>query len=231
MATGWSGPCCKCNGPNAKCVRCDCVKKRQPCINCAPSRTSSCHNDVTHRQDRLKTTMVSSQPRVTTSSTTTAHTPNTLLVTNVSQDSNSTEEVDLLMKRTFAEGLECSIIAGVDGGWYNRWLAIIKLSGKHYCLPGGSVGRKYVDQLAQELAHFSVDNFLSERFLVFSSVLLQRDRTVRKGFDIRRVIETILSMWHNEDFDLLVQETVRCDKSLKHRNKYDHDESHIFLLL
>ena len=43
--------CCKCNGSNAKCKRCDCVKKGKPCVNCVPIHIGTCHNTVTLRQD------------------------------------------------------------------------------------------------------------------------------------------------------------------------------------
>ena len=113
-----------------------------------------------------------------------------------------------------------------DGCWYKRWLSIVSLSGSHYHLPGGSVGRKYVDQLTHELSHFSAGNYPSERFIIFSSVVLQRDRSVVKGADIRRVIERRLIMWDKGDFDLLVQEAERCDKSLRPRTKFNHDKTH-----
>lgn len=51
------------------------------------------------------------------------------------------------------------------------------------------MGRKYVDHLSKEFSYFSSGTCSSERLLVFSSVILQRDCTIRKGADIRRVIE------------------------------------------
>ena len=36
--------CCSCNGDNARCVACRCVKSGQPCSNCLPSRHGNCHN-------------------------------------------------------------------------------------------------------------------------------------------------------------------------------------------
>ena len=107
-----------------------------------------------------------------------------------------------------------------------RWLSIVKLSGRHYHLPGGSTGRKYNDQLTQDLCHFSAGDYPSERFIVFSSLILQRDQTVRKGADIRRVIERRLSMWNVADYNLLIQDAERCDKPLHNHNKYDYDELH-----
>ena len=59
-------------------------------------------------------------------------------------------------------------------------------------------------------------NFPSERVLVFSSVMLQRDRMVRKGADIRRLLDRRIGQWRDGHFDLLVQEADRCDGGLKH---------------
>jgi len=51
-------------------------------------------------------------------------------------------------------------------------------------LPGGSIGKKYIDLLNEELHYLSVGAFPSERIIVFCSVMLQRDGLVRKGSDI-----------------------------------------------
>ena len=109
-----------------------------------------------------------------------------------------TIDVDDLMLRAFGECLDRSI--GSNDVWYKRWLSIVKLSGRHYHLPGGSTDRKYIDKLTQELSHFLVEDYPSERFIVFSSLILQQDLTVRKGADIRRVIERRLSMWNVADY-------------------------------
>ena len=38
------GRCCACNGPNAVCKSCSCVKSELPCSFCRPGAASSCHN-------------------------------------------------------------------------------------------------------------------------------------------------------------------------------------------
>ena len=65
-----------------------------------------------------------------------------------------------------------------DGGirdtpWCIRWAHIIQLSASHYTLPGGSVGRRYVDLLVDEVNHLAAGNHPSERVLVYGSVILQ----------------------------------------------------------
>ena len=75
--------------------------------------------------------------------------------------------------------------------------------------------------------HLSAGNYPSDSVIVFLSVTLQIDYMVRKGQDVRRVLARRLSMWSSADYDLLVQEVIRCDKSLKHKCKYDDDESYL----
>lgn len=50
---------------------------------------------------------------------------------------------------------------------------IANLGGKHYSLPGGAVGRKYVNQLSAEIMYLSTGSFSS---LVFSSVISLTER-------------------------------------------------------
>ena len=54
--------------------------------------------------------------------------------------------------------------------------------------------------------------------MVFSAVILQRDQSVHKGADIRRLLDRRLTLWKDESFDVLIQEAERCDRSL--RNSY-----------
>ena len=50
--------------------------------------------------------------------------------------------------------------------------------------------------------------------LLFFHQLYDRDCSVRKGPDVRRVIGRRLHMRQDDKFNLLIQEAVRCDKSL-----------------
>ena len=56
--------------------------------------------------------------------------------------------------------------------------------------------------------------------------MLQRDRLVRKGCDIRRLLERCMKLWRDEQFDVLLQEAVRCDQSLRNsRRNLTHKDS------
>ena len=57
----------------------------------------------------------------------------------------------------------------------------MRCNGKHYTLPGGSVGRHFVDALSAEISYFALGQYFASCCLVYSSVVLQRDRMIRKG--------------------------------------------------
>ena len=102
------------------------------------------------------------------------------------QDSRSS--LDKLMITAYSHNL-----LYCDGGphnsvWCQRWSIIVQCMGQHYSLPGGSIGRKYIDLLCAELQHLSLGTYHSEQVIVFCSVMLQRDHLVRKGCDICRFL-------------------------------------------
>ena len=68
------------------------------------------------------------------------------------------------------------------------------------------------------MSHLAAGNYASERLIVFSSVILQRDRMVIKGSDIRRTIERRLKLWSDEEYDQLVDEAIGCDKTIRRRH-------------
>ena len=115
---------------------------------------------------------------------------------------------------------------GGDDVWVGRWRRLIyAYSGSLYDLPSGNVGKEFVGVLAEEIKLVSERAFCSERVIVFCRVLLQRDRMVKKGCDIRLLMKRRFDVWRAGNFDGLVDEAVRCTKSLssKHSvNSQDH---------
>ena len=57
----------------------------------------------------------------------------------------------------------------------------MRLNGRHYALPSGSVYRHFVDVLSAELKYFALGQYPVKSCLVFSSVVFQRDKMIRKG--------------------------------------------------
>ena len=62
--------------------------------------------------------------------------------------------------------------------------------------------------LIKEVNHLAVFNYSSEHVLVFSSVILQCDKVVRKGTDIHCLLDRHIQLWQEEKFDLLLQEVL-----------------------
>ena len=99
--------------------------------------------------------------------------------------------------------------------WCSRWETVTQLSGRHFDLPRGACGHRYIDLLCNEVNLLIRDSFPSERIIIFSSVILQRDRSVRRLRDVKRVLERRMDLWSDNNIDLLIQEAVHCDCTFK----------------
>ena len=52
------------------------------------------------------------------------------------------------MRRAYGESIVgAKNLDSIDNAWYERWLSIVRLSGRLYSLPGFAMGCRYVDQL------------------------------------------------------------------------------------
>ena len=87
--------------------------------------------------------------------------------------------------------------------WGNRWTVSVNLQVKLYLVPGGNIGRKYVDLLTKEVCRLN-QNECSERLLVFSRLILQRDPMIETTRDMRALIGRLLEDWENSKFKILL---------------------------
>ena len=87
------------------------------------------------------------------------------------------------LKQGFGASLDRSTSADEDVWtvWYKRWNVIVSSSRRYYDLPGGAVGREFVDMLAEETSLLTRASIRSERLIVFLGLMLQRDNMVKKG--------------------------------------------------
>ena len=134
------------------------------------------------------------------------------------------DEVRELMIKAYGRELMTTADTPETCPWVGRWEVITQHQARHYSLPGGSVGRKYVDTLTNEVLQLASGNYPSERLIVFSSLMLQRDRNVKKASDIRQLLERRLALWYDEKFDVLLQEAC---KALRNRVRWPKDDSHV----
>ena len=130
-----------------------------------------------------------------------------------------TEEIDSMIHTAYGAALCPFSSSSDDSEWVSRWRTTTQLSNKHYDLPRGPCGRRYVDLLNTEIRLLSRGVFPSERVLVFSLTILQRDRTIRKGQDIVRTLNRRMDLWDHDHYDSLIQEAVRCDHPFQTRRR------------
>ena len=111
--------------------------------------------------------------------------------------------------------------------WTERWVKSVRLPKRPYNLPNGNIGRKYVDLLTHEpkLVSTTADS-TSERVLVMSRVLLQRNPMIKASKDIQRLIGRRIEDWKENKFDKLLAEAVRCVKK-KQKNHDNLDDKHV----
>lgn len=94
------------------------------------------------------------------------------------------------------------------------WWEAVGLRGKQYELPNGRVGTRFVHVLAEEIERFVAGRQNSERQLLFTSLVLQRDKMVKKGKDIRPLLTRRMDMWEEGKLQALLHEAKRCDRQL-----------------
>ena len=103
---------------------------------------------------------------------------------------------------------------GIPSTWNIRWQKAMKLQGMQYDLPQGAVGRQFTSLLAEEVKAVAEGTQVSERIFCLCATVLQREKNVKAGADIRRVLCNRMDMWRHEKYDELLQEAGRCDRQL-----------------
>ena len=195
-----SGRCCAC-AMNGSCKRCSCSVNKVPCTGCVPSKYGRCSNSC---QLKVQTPVV--------------HDPVGSAVgrrfvqgndTSQTGDSNDGQWQDKFVNayggKLLGSGGEISLEK-----WHIWWVQLVSSLGSLYDLPGGNVGKRFVDVLADEISNVVDRRESSERFIVYCRVVLQRDSGVKRSSDVRRLIKRRLDLWSSGNFGELVQEAVRC---------------------
>ena len=90
------------------------------------------------------------------------------------------------------------------------WRQIVDRPCRLYDLPSGRIGKQYVMLLQQELESFITTNVSSERMLILPCLILHRDSKVKAACEAKKLIETRLQSWRDDNFKLLMQSFTRC---------------------
>ena len=222
------------------------ARTRRPCTSCLPLGSGKCINSLANRQSKLSSIDTSSDVDISAVCVNLRASDSidddalrcdssALIQVNVSYDSlhtssslSSTSDlsIDDLMNQAYGTTLINLVGGNRDTPWCIRQARIIQLSGSHYTLSGGSVGRRYLDTLIDEANHLAAGNYPSERVLVCGSVILQCDKSVKKGADIRHLLKRRITLWQQDNFYLLLQEAERCDKTFQRtRNRVPNQDA------
>ena len=77
------------------------------------------------------------------------------------------------------------------------------MSGSQYDLPGGAVGREFVDILTFEVRLLIDNSAVSDCLMMFCPVMLQRNHKVRVGSDVHRLLKRRMELWKTNSFEVL----------------------------
>ena len=202
--------CCGCC-TTGSCVRCSCVLRGKPCTSCVPSRMNKCRNT-----DECLTSAGS-------------RSVNGEVHSNHSDMTHGQERSDMSrLEKAFGARLVRDGEDDNSDAWIVWWKRLVSVcSGSVYDLPGGNVGREFVGMLADEVKMVSSKIAGSERLIVFCRVVLQRNRMIKKGCDIRLLVKRRLEAWRSGNFIGLVDEAVRCARSLGSRSGAELTHEHV----
>ena len=121
-------------------------------------------------------------------------------------------DIDKALKNVYHDDLMNSPGLERSDHWYERWKAAVRFSPQRYDLPGGSVGRRFVEILAKEVSSVANLKENSERMIVFQAVVLQKETLHKKSGDVRRLLTKRMDLLEKGEFDVLMSEAKRCNE-------------------
>ena len=121
------------------------------------------------------------------------------------------------LRKTFERAFGATLVndeEDPDSDVRTLWWKTVELRGKQYQLPHGNVGKRFLNILSEEIERCTAGRQTSEREFIFTALVLQRDKMVRKAKDIRPLLSRRMDMWEAGSLSELLQEAQRCDKHL-----------------
>ena len=95
-----------------------------------------------------------------------------------------------------------------DGLWQTRYVKLLGIPTRCYFLPNGSVGKRFINLLTNELKSLRTQCWNSEKFLEIPIVILQQKEHITVWKDVRECISVHMDAWERKEFDSLVNDTI-----------------------
>ena len=83
---------------------------------------------------------------------------------------------------------------GSDGEVRSLWWKVVQVRGKQYSLAGGGAGTRFVNMLSEEIKRCTEGRQRSEQEFIFTALILQRNKMVLKGKDVRPLLTRKMDM-------------------------------------
>ena len=141
-------PCCSCNGKNAVCKRCACVRAGRPCISCLPLKFHHCSNILASRTDLVADSDLvgATKPSVINDgahmSNVSSHSLDSICTTDIDPSLSPQQAddltgydscvhtvdiplyIDTLIHKAYGAPFICSVGGSYDSVWCQRWSII-----------------------------------------------------------------------------------------------------------
>ena len=137
-----------------------------------------------------------------------------------SDDTSGVSENEEFLREKFEQAFGAPLVneAGDDlaevSATRQLWWRVVALKGRQYTLPDGNVGTRFVHLLSAEIEKCTLGRQCSEVEFVLVALVLQRDKMVKSGKDIRRLLNRRMDLWEAGRRWELVHEAERCDRQL-----------------
>jgi hypothetical protein len=124
-------------------------------------------------------------------------------------------DADLLMDKVYGDHVHQNPGQHLHGSieddacWQNQWRRLVVYPAHTYNVPSGVAGCHFIEKLAELLEGIQNRKWHTERFIIFSMVVLQWRREVKQARDIKNEISRRIDAWEEGKFTILVQDTGR----------------------
>ena len=183
-------PCCPCSKYNAKCVRsCQCKQRGALCSSCGPLSLDRCRNHGTPSDGASSSSRTDHDCSPSVVDGSCLHPDefaNSTQSTDAAADGPHFGANDAFLQEKFAQAFGTPLLnhdGGPDSETRSLWWKVAALQGKQYSLPDGGVGTRFVNMLSEEIERCTEGRQPSEREFIFTALILQRNKMVRK--DVR----------------------------------------------